>query len=255
MIHPDRHNQVLDTVYGRMIVNRNAGEFDSLAKLGRSSSHREVETVCALAYCDGPDVLALDVGACFGTFSLALAAILESRGGRVLAFEPQTWLWRCVVGSIALNDLTNAECRNMAVGAVSGICTVPGMDNTKQASFGSVPIREFVNDKSWDIEAPADTSADYQVPLVTLDSLNLSPNLIKIDTEGMELLVLQGAEETIGRSRPVLYVEHIKTDEAALVKWFESHDYVSYVNRSDYVAMPREKRNRYPKIEYEDKVS
>lgn len=238
-----------------MIVNRHAAEFDSLAKTGKSSTHADIETVCALAWCDGPDVLALDIGACWGAYTLALAGMLAPRGGRVVSFEPQKWLYQCLMGSLALNDVDNVDCRNVAVGAECGLCTVPGMDNRAQASFGSVPIREFVNDKSWDIEAPADTSRDYEVPMTTVDDLKLAPNLIKIDTEGMELLVLQGAEVTIQLYRPVLYVEHIKTDEAALVKWFESRNYVSYVNRSDYIGIPRERRGRYPKIEYEEKAA
>lgn len=254
MIVPPRHNQVVDTIYGRLIVNRHAGEYDSLAKYGKSVSHKDIETVCALAYCDGPDVLALDVGACFGTFTLALAGVLADRGGHVMSFEPQRWLFRCLMGSIALNDLDNVTCHNVAVGAANGVCTVPGMDNLKETYFGSIPIREFASENSWDVAEQPDARLDYKVPMITLDSLGLAPNLIKIDTEGMELLVLAGAEETIGRSRPVLYVEHIKTDEAALVKWFESHDYISYVDGSDYIGLPRERRQRYPQIAYAEQA-
>lgn len=41
-----------------------------------------------------------------------------------------------------------------------------------------------------------------------LDSFNLSPEFIKIDAEGMECAVLEGAAETIQRSEPVMFVEH-----------------------------------------------
>jgi len=48
-----------------------------------------------------------------------------------------------------------------------------------------------------------------RVPLVRLDSLDLPEcRLIKIDTEGMEPQVLDGARETIARCRPLLYVEN-----------------------------------------------
>lgn len=46
------------------------------------------------------------------------------------------------------------------------------------------------------------------VPMHTLDSFNLQDvDFIKIDTEGFELFVIKGAEETIKRCRPVMVVE------------------------------------------------
>lgn len=42
----------------------------------------------------------------------------------------------------------------------------------------------------------------------TLDSYDLEPDLIKIDCEGMETQVLEGAIRTIQRAQPVLFVEH-----------------------------------------------
>jgi hypothetical protein len=48
-----------------------------------------------------------------------------------------------------------------------------------------------------------------EVPLRTVDSLRLSAlRLIKVDVEGMETEVLHGARETIGKCRPILYVEN-----------------------------------------------
>lgn len=48
-------------------------------------------------------------------------------------------------------------------------------------------------------------------------------DLIKIDVEGMELDVLEGARETIVRCKPVMVVEIIRTDAAVvnalLKKW------------------------------------
>lgn len=46
------------------------------------------------------------------------------------------------------------------------------------------------------------------IPMHTLDSFNLQDvDFIKIDTEGFELYVINGAEETIKRCRPVMVVE------------------------------------------------
>ncbi len=42
----------------------------------------------------------------------------------------------------------------------------------------------------------------------TIDSLNLSPGLIKLDVEGHEVPVLNGARETLERAAPVLIIEY-----------------------------------------------
>ena len=54
-----------------------------------------------------------------------------------------------------------------------------------------------------------DTSSDGDhVRVLTVDGLGLDAvNLLKIDVEGMELSVLRGADETIERYRPTVYLE------------------------------------------------
>jgi Methyltransferase FkbM domain len=65
--------------------------------------------------------------------------------------------------------------------------------------------------------------------MVTLDSLNLSRcDLIKIDVEGMELKVLEGASVTIRQHHPIIHAEFIKTDKAALVHKLNDQGYRTY---------------------------
>jgi FkbM family methyltransferase len=144
------------------------------------------------------------------------------------------------------------DSRPYAVGSCSGIVTVPGLDYTKTASFGSLPIFEFADEKAYgDIGQEIDHERSLQVPMIAIDDLHVNPSLIKIDTEGMELEVLKGAEATIDRMRPVVYFEHIKADKDALVTWIEARDYLTYVNGCDYACLPREKRHMFPQFEYE----
>lgn len=52
--------------------------------------------------------------------------------------------------------------------------------------------------------------AEVSVRCARLDDLaqNVTPHIIKIDVEGAELSVLQGAQETLGRTKPLVIFEH-----------------------------------------------
>lgn len=45
------------------------------------------------------------------------------------------------------------------------------------------------------------------VPVVTVDSLNLSPRVVKMDLQGLEMSALRGMTQTLARSHPVLMIE------------------------------------------------
>lgn len=51
------------------------------------------------------------------------------------------------------------------------------------------------------------TLSTYKVKVVPLDSLGLKPSVMKLDTQGTELAVLQGGANTIAAHRPVIVVE------------------------------------------------
>ena len=64
------------------------------------------------------------------------------------------------------------------------------------------------------------------VETISLDSFNFSRlDLIKIDVEGMELDALAGGVKSIGKNRPMLLVEMVKTDKNKLHAWPENLDY------------------------------
>lgn len=46
------------------------------------------------------------------------------------------------------------------------------------------------------------------VDVLTIDSFGLKPKIIKLDVEGSELEVLEGASETLQRTRPILLIEN-----------------------------------------------
>lgn len=249
------HNAVIETEYGRLIVNRHAGEFDPLAKIGQSGSHHAIINVCTIAYHCGPGALVLDVGACFGAFTIPLAQVLTPLSGTVMAFEPQRWIYHCLCGSVALNDLDNVICNLAAAGPHDGHCTVPGLDYRKPAHFGSLPIKEWATEGSYDyVGQEPKEQLSQRVKMVAIDSLGVRPALMKIDTEGMEVRVLDGAQSTIRQCRPVILVEHLKSGMPAIEGWFANKDYDLHVDGCDYLCIPHEKAGLFPPVERDTSV-
>jgi hypothetical protein len=54
---------------------------------------------------------------------------------------------------------------------------------------------------------------------------DVAPGFVKIDVEGMEIRVLAGLRELIGRSRPPMLVEVDAANDRAFVEFLASIDY------------------------------
>jgi FkbM family methyltransferase len=158
----------------------------------------EARVLCGLV---APGDVAIEVGANIGTNAIPLAKRLGPQG-RLLAFEPQRQVHQMLCANVALNGLSNVMTFWAAAGAEPGAITVPVLDYDSQNNFGGVSLG--AHDKG------------ERVPVMTIDSLRLAAcRLIKIDVEGMEFEVLQGAGDTIGRLRPRLYLENDRREKSA----------------------------------------
>ncbi len=144
----------------------------------------------------------VDAGANIGTHALFFAQTVGPRG-HVLAFEPQRHVHALLSDTMALNDVTAwVTCIRAALGSTAGSMIVPDLPTQMILNFGALALGDCVTGD--------------QVPLVTLDGLALPQcRLIKVDVEGMEAEVLQGAADTIRRHRPILYVENDRPEASA----------------------------------------
>jgi FkbM family methyltransferase len=164
-------------------------------------------------------------------------------GFRVIAIEAQERLFYCLAGNIAINNCFNARAIHAAVGAADGMMSVPTLDYLKPARFGSVELKQRENPE---FIGQAYGPARASVPAMRLDVLELERiDLIKIDVEGMELDVLEGARTSIDRYHPILTIETIKTDFDRLTKLLAELDYqvfqldrinIAAIHRSDKTA-------------------
>ena len=185
----------------------------------------------------GDGVTAIDCGANIGVFTVEWARAMTG-WGNVIAIEAQERVFYALAGNIAVNNCFNARAMFAAASDQAGMMKAPQLDHTRPASFGSVEIKrrehtEFAG-QAIDYDAP-DAS---EIPCMALDSLGLARvDLIKIDVEGMEMNVLAGAAALIEGHRPVMVVEHIKTDAEKLRRWLEALDYRVLVSGINFVAI------------------
>jgi len=159
--------------------------------------------------------VAIDVGANLGTHAVFFAGKVGPRG-KVFAFEPQPIIFQGLCENLALNGFANAQALPVAAGRAPGRLALPDVDYTAAGNFGGVSLG-----------ARAEGSTAATVEVMTLDSLGLDRcQLIKIDVEGMELDVLDGANALVAAARPLIYLENNDTTKSpALISWMLARGY------------------------------
>lgn len=177
----------------------------------------------------------LDIGANVGNHTLFYACHTEASS--IIPFEPQARARAVLLQNLELNarqvakrvdtrflHLALAGQRKRVEATASG----PG-------NWGATQFLEADQDSADAIEAAA------------LDDLPLSGGIgfIKLDVEGMEIEILQGAERTIAANRPVIFIEVNIANEPQFWAWVDSHRYVpvggsfNYATVKNFLLFPR----------------
>ena len=178
----------------------------------------------------GDGVVAIDGGANIGAHTIAWG-IEMTYFGEVLAFEPQERIYYALCGNIAINNCFNVRALHAALGnpqpadsTQNATIEVPLLNYTQNSSFGSLELRQCDNNEF--IGQHIDYTRTQKVPLISIDSLGLSRiDYIKIDCEGMELEVLNGAIQSIKRTKPILQIEIIKSNPQEIIDLLKPFGY------------------------------
>lgn len=185
----------------------------------------------------GDGVVAVDCGANIGVHTIEWAKKMGSWGS-VIAIEAQERIFYALAGNIAINNCFNAVAVFAAVAAKRGVMRIPCIDYLKPASFGSLELKQRVDGEF--IGQPIDYSDQktVQVPSLSIDSLELKRlDLIKIDVEGMEFDVLDGAEDSLREHRPILFVEALKVDPDKLRLRLQQLGYLNFAVGMNILAI------------------
>ena len=202
--------------------------------------------------CEGKTII--DVGGNNGNFAVDFAHLVGDNG-EVHSFEPQRIIYYQLCTNIFLNGLNNVYCHNEAVGNEEGYTMIetPNYFEEGQVNFGAAEVV---------------SEGGEMVKSTKLDSREFNDVVfIKIDVQGYESFVIEGAIETINKHRPYLFIEfedHLlqkfNSSESKLKLKIEELNYVvmpfqngvpyqSYSGKClDYVAIPKEKFEEFTHI-------
>lgn len=157
----------------------------------------------------------IDVGASYGFFTASFANVFEN----VFAFEINPFVNDCLIKNML--GLDNIKIMNTGLSNCKS--TVELSVNLNLTGSGSINYCDVNNYKLTGVTD-------------TLDNFNLTDvDLIKVDVEGHELSVLQGAIETIKQSSPILVVELFTYRNKACDQ--NRKDCISFLKNLDYEIM------------------
>jgi FkbM family methyltransferase len=180
----------------------------------------------------------LDIGANVGYLSLIASRCVGSHG-RVLAFEPNPFTVKILRKNVERNGARNIAIQQMACCNYSG-STKFFTGTGRHSGLASLSSENAGGTISVNVKC---CSIDEVVAEERLHNVHL----IKTDTEGAELSVMLGAQNTIRRFRPKVLVEieesklsAFKTKPAEIFRLFEQWKYSGMpVGRTNWLFLPR----------------
>lgn len=226
----------LQTNHGPFIMNRHdLHQPYAIVQTGRPHIEHEIQKLLAISDMLPEAPLMLDAGANIGLISIPLARRLQPRGGRVVAFEPQRLIYYMLAGNAALAGISNIFCHQIALSNKTDTILVPDTDPEQRQDFGAVSLM-------------AKEANGVFVQALPIDNLGLDRlDLIKLDVEGMELVVLEGALETIAQFRPLIWIEIWPANYESVTRWMHEHDYnLLTFDALNFCAIPTEKHEQFP---------
>lgn len=180
------------------------------------------------------DSVCIDAGANIGILSMYLSTATK---GMIYAFEPAMETYEMLVKNVEVNKM-NVTAINKALGNYTG--KINFAFNKFNNGNGSLMPK---NQEHWYEGAENDKR---QVDIITLDDY-IKENkiekldLLKMDVEGFETHILEGAKETLEKFRPDVTTEYcppmIRDRELSSEKYFdmlkEYYNYIYFINRPE----------------------
>jgi FkbM family methyltransferase len=146
-----------------------------------------------------PGEAAVDVGANFGVFTLALARAVGPTG-KVIAYEPASTTFAFLSATLRRNGLTQVEAVRAAVSSSPGEAVFTNADSPELSGLAAAAV--VSSERTW----------TETVRLDTLDSASAlasgrSIDFLKLDAEGEEVSILEGGARFFATHQPLVMAE------------------------------------------------
>lgn len=203
--------EVVEAQSGRFLVFRTDVGIGKKLRSGGAFEPHTAKIASLVHRLRGGGVL-LDVGANIGTFCVPVS---RATGCTTHAFEAQRVVSQLLAGNLALNGVDSGHVHHVVLGAPGqiGPARIPVPDYGREGNFGAFATQEHLF-RAVSRSRMHESGETEDVPLRTLDSYAFNDVfLVKVDVEGAELHVLQGAVETLRESNfPPLIFEAWRDD-------------------------------------------
>lgn len=186
-----------------------------------------------------PGDVCIDIGAHGGSWTKVLSRLVCQQG-HVYAFEALPYYAQILRATAAIIRLSNVTVINSAVTNHKGPVPIIWRDATSGERLTGLTHIAGEDEDARDAIVVAGSTLD-----AFIDSQHILSRVsfVKADVEGSELMVVQGAERTIARFRPVFYLEVISEyclrygyQPAALFDIFDTLEYTANAITGDEIV-------------------
>jgi FkbM family methyltransferase len=229
-------NTIINSDYGPIIISSNDKGVGSDIQITGYFEKDQILLICKIIeimLSKKDRINFYDVGANIGTHTLSIAKTFGNKV-KIRSFEAQRQIFYMLCGTVAINNLRNVSCHNLAIGGHNGSLDINLPDYDQVQNFGGF---ELLPIEKTDNSTMVKNSVE-PVNIVTLDSFNEEIDFIKMDIEGMEESALIASSEMLARYKPVCFVEIFKSNETNIFKIFEELGYIGYRTHQDLFALP-----------------
>lgn len=178
-------------------------ERDPVQRNHRAGRFYEMRELKVLARRLPRNATVVDIGANAGNHALYLA--LFAGAARIVPIEPNPLAYRLLILNVLMNGLLpRFDLSRLGV----------GLSDTQSTGYG-------MEARARNLGAASMLPGEGEIAVHRADTLlgDETPDLIKIDVEGMEMAVLSGAESLIDRVRPMLFVEVSAENAGTFEAW------------------------------------
>ena len=208
------------TVFGQKVTFCTDRRNDPIQDHNRGGRFYELEELQVILRAFPIGGVFVDIGANIGNHTLFFA--LFGHASQVIPIEPNPLAYRMLLANVVMNDLAGVvDLRHLGLGLSDGAGEGFAMQE-RTKNLGGAKMLEGQGD----------------IPVRAGDEVlgDVTPAMIKIDVEGMEMRVLAGLKATIARDKPVIFVEVDRANYDAFDLWLGAVGYKKVREFSRYRA-------------------